>query len=193
MKRGLTSIFLLPFTAMAAATNNRPTLVPAYGELPPTFWEQHQADMVVASFAAIALVFLFLKVMLRPETKVVLPPETVARQALAQLQGRLEDGKLLSEVSQILRRYLVAAFQWPPAEMTTSEFYKALAQDEKIGLELGGAVSGFLRECDERKFSSAPPVSSFNALGRARELVARAEIRLDLVGRASSRAGTESQ
>ena len=62
---------------------------------------------------------------------------------------------VLSEASQILRRYVAAAFAWPPAELTTAEFSAALAGDEKIGPELARTLSNFLRECDERKFAPA--------------------------------------
>ena len=115
--------------------------------------------------------------MLRPESKVVLPPETVARQALAKLQPQPEDGKLLSEVSQILRRYVAAAFELPAAEMTTAEFCTALAGNEKIGAELTQTISNFLRECDERKFSLSSAAAPLNAAARALELVASAETR----------------
>ena len=209
MKRCLTSFLLLPFAAIAAKTNDLPKLVPAYGELSPTFWEQHQAAIIIASFAFLAFVFLFVKTMLRPESPKILSPETVARQALAKLQGQPEDGKLLSEVSQILRRYISAAFELPAAELTTAEFCAALVANEKIGAELAGTISDFLRECDERKFSPAVRSSAFtrpgppeggtpnilpltNTAARALELIARSEKCLSLVGRASSRAGSET-
>jgi hypothetical protein len=160
-----------------AATNELSTLVPAYGEMPPTFWEQHETTIIVGSFAMLAVVFLFLRAMLRPKTPVVLPPEVVARQALAKLQRQPEDGKVLSEVSQILRRYISVAFELPAAELTTAEFCTAIGANEKIGVEIAQTISGFLRECDERKFSSSPAVAPLNAVARALELVASAEAR----------------
>jgi len=159
-------------------TNAPPKLVPAYGEIPETFWEQNQSTVIVAGFAFLAFAFLFLKVMLRPETPVVLPSEVVARQALSKLQSRPEDGKLLSEVSQILRRYIAAAFELSSAEMTTAEFSAAFAVNKKIGPELTGLILSFLRECDERKFSPANATAPFNAATRALELVSAAEKRI---------------
>jgi hypothetical protein len=181
MKRCLAMLLLRPFAALATETNDLPTLVPAYPEIPPTFWEQHQSLVIVVSFAVIAFGFLLLKALLRPETTIPPSPETVARQALAPLRGQPENGKLLSEVSQILRRYAVAAFQLPPGEMTTAEFYLALAQNEKMAVTLGEEIAHFLRECDERKFSPASATSPFNAIDRAGELISRSEAHRQLV------------
>jgi len=164
----------LPLCAQTG-TNAPPKLVPAYGEIPETFWEQNQSTIIVAGFAFLAFAFLFLKVMLRPETPVVLPPDVVARQALSKLQSRPEDGKLLSEVSQILRRYIAAAFELPAAEMTTAEFSAAVAANEKIGKELAQLLLEFLSTCDERKFSPKMTAQPLGALNRALELIGLAE------------------
>jgi len=169
------TFLLLSAVAKAADTNALPALAPAYGELPPTFWEQHQSAIIMGSFTFLAVAFLFLRVWLRPETPVMLPPEVSAREALTRLLRQPEDGKLLSEVSQILRRYVVAAFELPPGEMTTAEFCATLAGQAKIGAELAQSISGFLRECDERKFSTAPAATPLNAARRALDLVGLAE------------------
>ena len=50
--------------------------------------------------------------------------------------SRPEDGALLSQVSQILRHYVVAAFDLPPGELTTAEFCRAIAGHARIGPEL---------------------------------------------------------
>jgi hypothetical protein len=193
---GCWMFLLLTFPALTSfaqtASNALPDLAPAYGELPPTFWEQHQTAITIASFAFLAFIFLFVMTRLRPESPKILSPETVARQALAKLQGQPEDGDFLSEVSQILRRYVAAAFGLPAAEMTTAEFCTALAASGKIGVELAQNISSFLRDCDERKFSSSNAVAPFPAAKRALALVEQAEKHLSSVGRASSRAGAES-
>jgi hypothetical protein len=44
-----------------------------------------------------------------------------------------------------------------------------------INLELGEAISRFLRECDERKFAPVKPGEPFKGAARARELVAQAQ------------------
>jgi hypothetical protein len=158
-----------------SSTNTLPALSPAYPELPPTFWEQHESAIIVGGFAFLAVAFLFLRVWLRPESKIILPPEILARDALTQLLRQPEDGKLLSEVSQILRRYVAAAFELPSGEMTTVEFSAAIAGNEKIGAELAQTISSFLRECDERKFSPVNSSAPLNAATRALELISLAE------------------
>jgi hypothetical protein len=175
MKIFSSTFFLLSAAAKAADTNALPALAPAYGELPPTFLEQHQAAVIIAVFAFLAFVFLFVKSLLRPESPKILPPETVAQQALAKLQGGPEDGKILSEASQILRHYVTAAFELPPGETTTAEFCAALATSNKIGAELAHNLSSFLRECDERKFSAPLSAAPLHAASRAMELVILAE------------------
>ena len=168
-------LLLLQLVAKAADTNALPALAPAYGEIPPTFLKLHQTAIIIGGFALIAFVFLFVKTLLRPESKTVLLPESVARDALAKLLRPPEDGKLLSAVSQILRRYIVVAFEFSAAEMTTKEFCAALAANEKIGAELAESISSFLRECDERKFSPTKSPQPINAASRALELIALAE------------------
>ena len=175
MKISLASFPLLSLMAYAADTNGLPPLIPAYGELPPTFWEQHQTQLIMMGFAFLAVDFLLVKKRLSPEARAVLPPEMVARQALAIFQSAPEDGKVLSEVSQILRRYLVAAFELPAAELTTAEFCAVVSSHEKIGAELAQTVSSYLHECDGRKFSAAPAAAPLNAAVRAQELVDLAE------------------
>jgi hypothetical protein len=159
------------------STNTPPTLSPAYPEIPPTFWEQHGSTILVGGITLIVLAVLILWKMFQPRPAVILPPEIVAREALAKLLRQPEDGELLSEVSQNLRRYVVAAFELPASELTTTEFCAALAGSEKISAELAQAISNFLRECDERKFSPACSTAPFNAAARALELVDLAEKR----------------
>ena len=175
MKISLTSFTLLSLTAFAADTNGLPPLIPAYGELPPTFWEQHQTQLIMLGFAFLVVVFLLMKKRLRPEARAVLPPEMVARQALAKFQSAPENGKVLSEVPQTLRRYFVAAFELPAAELTTAEFCAAVSSHEKIGAELAQAVATYLHECDGRKFSAVPAAAPLNAAARALDLVDLAE------------------
>ena len=174
------SMFLLLLSVAsvrAQSTNDLPVLAPPYGELPPSFWAQHETAIIVGGFALLAVVFLFLRVWLRPETPVIVPPEILARRTLEKLQAQPEDGKVLSEISQALRRYLAAAFNLPGGEMTTAEFCATLAADKKMDAELMQTISNFLRECDARKFSPASFVAPLNAAGRALELVSAAEVR----------------
>jgi hypothetical protein len=177
MKQVISMLFLLPVAVLAADTNDLPKLAPAYGELPATFWELHQTVIIVAGFAVLAVAVLSLLVMLRPKTLIALSPKAVARQALAKLQGQPENGKMLSETSQILRRYLCAAFELPSAEMTTSEFSAILAVNEKIGVAFAQMISDFLRACDKEKFSPKTISPPLNAANRALELIEIAEKR----------------
>ena len=169
---------LLPVFFVArifAQTNEPPTLVPAYGEISPTFLEQHGTIVVICGCAFLVLASLAIWKMLQPKPAVVLLPETIARDALARLQAQLEDGNVLSEVSQILRRYVGVVFQMPDAELTTAEFCAALARNDKITLQTGESISSFLRECDVRKFSPASSALPVNAVNRALEFVAHIE------------------
>jgi hypothetical protein len=177
MKFSGVTFLVAAVAAKAADTNAPPMLAPAYGEMPTTFWAPHQSAIIAGGLAGLAFVFLLIKVMLRPKSNVLLPPEVLARQTLAKLQTQPEDGKLLTEISQTLRRYIVAVFALPADEMTTAEFCAALTGAEKIGTGLAKSVSRFLAECDERKFSTAPAVAPLNAAARALEIVTLAEQR----------------
>jgi hypothetical protein len=163
--------------ANTETTNALPKLLPPYGEIPPTFWEQHGASVGVTVLVVVLVVVPGSWLLLRPKPKVILPPEVQARLALEALRQRPEDGACLSNISQILRNYLIGAFLLPPGELTTTEFCRALSSDEKIGAELSTAVAGFLRECDERKFSTTNVSMPLDAVNRAFKLVALAETR----------------
>ena len=174
------SVFLLfiPFTLAAfaqTATNDLPALIPAYGEIPPTFWEQNRTVVIIDVIVFLAVAVAVAWEIFKPKPAPVLPPEKIARTALAKLQSQPEDGKLLSEVSQILRRYVGTVFGFPGGEMTTAEFCGAISRHEKIGTELSGAIASFLRECDVRKFSPANSAPPINAVQRALEIVTRVE------------------
>jgi len=157
------------------STNTLPPLAPAYPEMPPTFWEQHGTAVLLGSLVFLALAGLALWQIFKPKPPPVVPPEIVARQALQKLQQWTEDGNVLSEVSQILRRYFLAAFKLPAGEFTTAEFYSTLAGAKEIHFDIGDAVSRFLRECDERKFSPATATAPLQAASRALEFVELAE------------------
>jgi hypothetical protein len=160
-----------PRTFGQAANNALPPLAPPDGEIPPTFWQQHGTVILIGGFIFLALAAVVLWLILKPGTPPVLLPAVVARAALARLQRQPEDGKVLSEVSQILRRYVSAAFEFPAGELTTAEFSAALAGSERVGAELARTISSFLRECDERKFSPVNPEQPLNSVSRALDFV----------------------
>jgi hypothetical protein len=176
----LSMLFTFPaFTQ--TATNALPALAPPHGEIPPTFEERFnpatKSGQAIFLFIVVlaALLFFVIWKKLHPPPPPILPPEIVAREALAKLLRQPEDGKILSEVSHILRRYVIAALELPAAELTTAEFSAALAGRENIGAALVQTIAGFLRECDERKFSAGSVSKPCNAASRALELVALVE------------------
>jgi len=168
---------LLSAWSLHSQTNALPALIPAYPELSPTFWQRHQSSIIAAGLALAALVVLLLITRRRREKRQVLPPEVVARQALARLQNEPEDGIVLSAVAKILRRYVSERFDLPNGEMTTAEFCSAITANEKLGAELVTTVSSFLQECDVRKFSPTNATAPLNAVSRAAKLVEMAEAR----------------
>jgi hypothetical protein len=174
---GLIPFFLFSAPPVFGQTNSHswPALAPPYGELPPTFGERYGAVVWIGICLVAAVVGFFVWKKCHPQPPPPLPPETVARRALAKWRGRPEDGKVLSDVSQVLRRYVTEAFALPPGERTTAEFCAALAGHETIGAELAQALTSFLRECDARKFSPADSCAPLQAVQRALELIELAE------------------
>jgi hypothetical protein len=145
-------------------------LAPPYPEIQPTVWETYHWAIIIGVIVFVLALALMVWSILKPQPAVVVPPETVAREALAKLSGRPEDGACLSKVSQILRHYFVAAFQLPAGEMTTAEMAAIMAAHDSIGADLGGRVAHFLLECDQRKFAPLPLPAS-GAANRALELI----------------------
>jgi hypothetical protein len=166
----------------AAATNSIapdaiPLLRPPHGEIPPTFWEQHGLWVVIVGLLLLALIGAAVWFLTRPKPPVIVPPEVQARQALEPLRQQPEDGVLLSRVSQILRHYVAAAFGLAPGELTTAEFCQAIADQAGIGPELCAALSEFLHQCDQRKFSPTAPVPPLSAVAQALKLIDQAQTR----------------
>lgn len=182
-----TVLFAAPLLSSQTNTDAPSALAPPYGELPPTFWEQHGPIILIGAILFVALAGLLVWKLLQPRSPIVLPPETIAREALTKLLRQPEDGKCLSEISQILRRYVAAAFELPSGEMTTAEFCAALAGHGKIADELAQSIPSFLRDCDERKFSPVNSGAPMNAAARALELVALAQRSAPVPGAAISK------
>ncbi len=167
---------------LAADTNSDlldkiPPLKPPRGEMPPTFWEQHGLAVTLSAIGAVLVLAVVVSFVTRPKPTAPVPPIILAREALNSLRSRTEDGVILSRVSQILRRYIAAEFSLGPDELTTTEFARLLAGNEKVGPELGGRLTSFLRDCDERKFSASRPEAPLNAISTAAQLLNLAEFR----------------
>ena len=165
------------------SSNALPPLAPAYPEIPPTFLQQqalaiqqHKSAVIISLSAVFVVAFLFLRAWRRKKSPAVVPRETAARQALEKWRGQPEDGKALSGISRVLRRYLSAAIGFPSGEMTTAEICAGLSRAEKIGTELSLSISDFLHACDQRKFSPPRPAASMDAVDRALDFVSRVEV-----------------
>jgi hypothetical protein len=166
----------------AAATNPPandaiPPLRPPHAEIPATFWDQYSAWVILAGVLVMALVGAAIWFLTRPKPPVVVPPEVLARSALEPLRQQVEDGALLSRVSQVLRHYVAAAFDLPPGELTTAEFCGAITGHPLIGPDLSAALSAFLRLCDQDKFSPPAPVPPLSAVAQALKLIDQAQAR----------------
>jgi hypothetical protein len=169
--------FALSFTSMLAqSTNDIPPLRPALPEIPPTVWEQHGVLIVVLTVVALLLVGGLIWWLLQPKPPVPVPIEIQTRRELEQLQTSAEDGKTLSRISQVLKRYFAVAFELPAGELTTTEFSNAVSANQKISGELAARVSDFLRHCDEQRFSPAVGVQT-SACSQALELFQAGEVR----------------
>jgi hypothetical protein len=158
-------------------TNPIPPLRPPRADLAPGYWEQHAVSTIAVSVAGLALAAVVIWRLTRPKPPVLVPPEIEARRALEPLQAKPEDGRLLSEVSQIMRHYVSAAFELAAGEMTTAEFCRIISASGSVGPELASALESFMRRCDEKKFSPAPPAPALNAARRAMALLEQAEAR----------------
>jgi len=165
-------------TNISAGDEELARLRPPRAEIPPTFWERYNIWIIVGSLVILALIGIIVWIVTRPNPPIVVPPEVRARQGLELLSSKPEDGLVLSQVSQILRHYVAEAFAFPPGELTTTEFCRVMASHERIDLELGSAISEFLRRCDERKFMPAPPNTQMTAIATALKLVETAQARL---------------
>jgi len=166
------------FASTNTPTNGEiPALRPPRPEMAPTYWEQHSVGVVVCVGLFLALIGVAIWFLTRPKPPVVVPPEVLARKALEPLAQRPEDGALLSQVSQILRHYVSAAFDLPPIELTTTEFCRAIAGHEQVGPELSAALSEFLHQCDQRKFSPPAPAPPLSVVAHALKLIDQAQAR----------------
>ncbi len=163
-----------PLVTGAQGTNDIPPLRPPHAEIPPSFWEQHAASVSLGGVALLAFIGLAIWFATRPRPPFLVPPEVQARGDLAALRKLPEDGRVLSRISQAVRRYFGTAFSLPPGELTTTEFCQAIAANGQIPSALATDTADFLRRCDERKFAPDTPATTGTA-EVAQQLIEQAE------------------
>src|SRR5690242_4866223 len=122
-------------TNISAGDDESAKLRPPRVEIPPTFWERYNVWIIAGALVFLALIGIIIWIVSLPKPPIIVPAEIRATQALDLLLSKPEDGQVLSQVSQILRRYVAEAFALPPGELTTTEFCRAIASHEGIGPE----------------------------------------------------------
>lgn len=153
-----------------------PPLRPPRGEVPPGFWDLYSSWVIAGAAIVLLLCGLLIWLWMRPKPPpLITPPAIQARRALEPLRLQTETGALLSQVSQVVRHYFSVAYALPPAEMTTTEFCRALAGLKSVDSELTNEVVEFLRQCDERKFAAIPPRPPLRAAVAAERFIEKSE------------------
>ncbi|MCL5096837.1 MAG: hypothetical protein M1608_04795 [Candidatus Omnitrophica bacterium] len=160
------------FQASLLAAGDIPKLRPPHPLMAPTFWELHGWTVIAAVLIAIAAAALLIRRPRRPKPALLVPPATRARLDLEAWTKRPEDAWLASEVSRIMRRYLVAALDLNAGELTTDELVHFLGSHPRLNAELASETGRLLRECDLRKFAPSAPARSAGIVARALPLIA---------------------
>ncbi len=171
-----------------------PPLRPPRAGMPPGFWERN-GWTVLALGLFLALLCLAARRVLRRCRRATeqVPLDVATLGALEALRGQPEDGRVLSEISRLVRRYFVAALALPPAERTNRELGGLLCSDQRVGLELAKATAGFLDECDQRRFSPSGLGGEGPAVEQALDLIKSAMARLrSAPGPTAADAGADS-
>ena len=179
---------LLLSTLVVAATDTKPDEIPPLRpprpEIPPGFWEAHRVSLTISTVIFLIIIGIALWFTLRARPRAEVPPEIQARKALDALKSQPESGVLLSNVSQILRRYVMAAHGLPAGELTTTEFCAAISAHPSIGTQLSAAIGEFLRCCDQRKFAPDSDGVPLDAVASALKFVEQSEQRRSELHRA---------
>lgn len=166
-----------------------PPLHPPHVEIPPTFWDQYGAFVMLGCALAVVIVATIIGLLFRPKKPPILPlPAIQARHELEDLMRMPEEGNVLSQVSQIFRRYMATVLNLPPVEMTTSDFCGAISRDNPLGKDVSADITCFLKECDERKFAPPKPAPALEAVPKAIKLIDTVEERREQLRQEASAA-----
>jgi hypothetical protein len=170
------SLFITPLAAMGAIKSEEiPELRPPREELPaPVVVVRDQRVWVFAGAGAV----LILVALCWPRAKPVPPPPdpfAIAKRELGALRANPTRATTV-EVSAIVRRYAVAAFELPGQELTSEEVITGLGLCQLCPSEMANAAWQFLSDCDVAKFApGVPPAEMSGLLGRAEKLLADME------------------
>ena len=145
----------MPAAVAARAAEKIPGLRPPLGEIPPSFWEQHSTEILIGSALGAVVIVALVLWLLRKKPPVVIPPAVTARYAVEALRGRKETLALATEVSQIIRHYLLAKLGRVGEEPTTEELVRSLSTDARFSPANVQSLAAFLRDCDVQKFAPA--------------------------------------
>ncbi len=171
----------LPLSALAYSKTQAvdrakiPNLRPPMDLMPPTFWEQHGALVMVATVVTLGALALVIWLFRQAKPAPTTPADVIARQALEALRHRDEDESLVAAVSLHLRHYVTTSCLASGDELTTDELLAALGRWPQMTVDLSTALGALLRECDTREFAPISPPPPPALVARALELVARVE------------------
>lgn len=129
--------------------------------MPPTPY----AAVLVALFAGLALLGWLARALMPRvvvETAVVVPPERVAGEALADLRARMPRTvdaipPFVDAVSAVLRRYVEGKFGVAAPDLTTDEFLARAAERHPALAARRDVLQPFLTQCDLVKFAGHRP------------------------------------
>jgi hypothetical protein len=168
-------LFCFALISCPALAQPPPPLQPPHGEIGPSFWEQYHLLIIVVAIVAFLFIIALTFLLSLSKPALVISPTVVARRALITLQRRPENDATMTEASQILRRYVIFAFNLPSEELTTAELNRKLQSLSGVDTVLLNAVANFFRQCDEDKFSPPALPPHVGAVARALQLLDRIE------------------
>ena len=166
----------MALTKEEATSEKIPDLRPPIDLMTPTFWERHRSVILLAAALGVIAAGTVIWRLTRPKPVVVIPAETLARQALESWRGKPEDAALVAAVARQVRRFVQAVSKLPPDELTTDELLASLAQTAP---DVAGAavvpwheaLTALLRECETREFAPVTPPPQARLVERALALL----------------------